>query len=95
MSGLIQCRPGKRLKSLSLECTVAWFSMARAWLQEQHRPAGHDPQKAQGHNPGDRHGLASANALLPPGLGLLMVGNDHDEGCPWAFWTTENCSTSS
>ena len=37
----------------------------------QHSPAGHDQQKAQGHNPGDRHGLASANALLPPRLGPL------------------------
>ena len=39
----------------------------------QDGPAGCDPEEAKGHNPGDCDGLATANALFPPGLGLRMM----------------------
>lgn len=39
----------------------------------QDGPAGCDPEEAKGHNPGDRDGLTTANALFPPGLGPRMI----------------------
>jgi len=39
-----------------------------------HHPAGEDPQKPQGHDPGDADGLVAAHRVLPPLPGAGVMG---------------------